>query len=248
MEFSESDALASSSTLIPGLNLSSERMPLVVHQPQPPIQKPLPLTTAAPADLPEAKKLEDLEPPSSELSELRKLPLLDEIQRRRAEAERLWQEQLNLEISCDIFRSLNSVKSDAFKEQVAELQQRVRLQRSCQKRLEEFRDTQTQRPEEELTVERLQLEREGRRLHEELLSKIRVNAKDEAKMALAEEARKKAELEGWRKAAKASLEIRRNLKPAPKQTLHPKSRQNASQVELLDYWLPLSFAHTRAFE
>ena len=232
MESSDSDALASSSTPIPSVNVRAATAPLVVHQPEPPPTSILKIQPAAPAA--PAAPVEQIEPPSGELG----LPsLLDEIQQSRAEAERLWQEQLSLEISCDIFRSLNSVKSDAFKEQVAELQQRVCLQRSCQKRLTEFRtEFRGRQPPEELTVERLQLEREARRLHEELLLKIRVKAKDEAKMALAEEARKKAELEEWRKAAKASLEIRRNLKPdlkpAPKTVhpgFHPKSRQNASK-------------------
>lgn len=160
----------------------------------------------------------------------------------RAEAENLWKEQIRLEISCDILRCLHCVKardSRVFKTATAELMQRVRLQEEARNRLAEIRSKLMDRGytgnagyTEEACVKLDQaskssdkphifLEREARRLHEELLLKLRLRAEAEAKKALLEAERKQKDAEQRRRAAKASLAIRKNLsdpKNGPLQT------------------------------
>ena len=155
----------------------------------------------------------------------------------RAEAENLWKEQIRLEISCDILRCLHCVKardSRAFKTATTELMQRVRLQEEARSRLAEIRSKLMDRGytgnagyTEEACVKLDQasrssdqplifLEREARRLHEELLLKLRLRAEAEAKKALSEAERKQKDAEQRRRAAKASLAIRKNLSSDPK--------------------------------
>jgi len=148
----------------------------------------------------------------------------------RAEAENLWKEQIRLEISCDILRCLHCVKARdgrVFKTATTELMQRVRLQEEARNRLAEIRSKLMDRGytgnagyTQEACVKLDQassdkphifLEREARRLHEELLLKLRLRAEAEAKKALAEAERKQKDAEQRRRAAKASLAIRKNL-------------------------------------
>ena len=121
---------------------------------------------------------------------------------------------------------------------VAELQQRVRLQENVSERVDEISkdlvgDEATQKSpygveylrkksslESQLKQSRspleeeffaIQLERVARKLHGQLLSKIRFQAKAEAKKAQAEAEARRAATEDLRRAAKASLEMRKNL-------------------------------------
>ena len=178
---------------------------------------------------------------------------------RRAEAERLWKEQVRLEILCDILRSLSCVKADSkvFKAVTAELKQRLRLQEEARERLEVIRSNLTsaedashqqrlpsrsstgltysiERTKVDMSVTALEhpvihLEREARRLHGQLLSKIRVRAEAEAKKALAEAEKKKKDAEQWRRSAKASLEIRKKLQPCGSEK-DPKNGPRAHQT------------------
>eukprot|EP00438_Fugacium_kawagutii_P017165 Skav200460 [mRNA] locus=scaffold4319:43647:53613:+ [translate_table: standard] len=161
-------------------------------------------------------------------------PKWGELNARRAEAERLWKQQIVLQTHCDILRSISCVKrSAAFAAVTAELKHRVCLQSEITERLDSIRsflssakepgkegkEDQKERQKErsgevsrsgEISQQKcFQLDREARRLHAELLSKIRLRAEAEAKTALAEAKRKAQNSQQWRTSAKASLEMRK---------------------------------------
>ena len=269
--------------------LPSKSERIIVHQPQPPTPtstqysrppKPTP-NLHHPPEHPEQTKTETvhqgtpgqaLEPrparPARPARPERPQPddmSIGDLAARRAEAERLWKEQVRLEIWCDILRSLSCVKADekVFKAVTAELKQRVRLQEEARERLEVIRSnltgadgaSQQRLPSKSSTgitgitgltysIERtkadmehvtalehpvIHLEREARRLHGQLLSKIRVRAEAEAKKAFAEAEKKKKDAEQWRRSAKASLEIRKKLQPCGSER-DPKSGPRAHQT------------------
>ena len=255
--------LHSSSLLLESIEKSPKSD--IVHQPQPPTPCTSPSTSQAqysrsrPPIRPEQKNTETVhqDKPHQALesgSQARPQapPSFDEVNARRMEAERLWKEQVRLEIFCDILRSLSCLKADSrvFKTVTAELKQRVCLQEEARERLEAIRSnlgsaassasseqkdaqqdashhSHSKANESADSVAALdpviQLEREARQLHEELLSKIRIRAEAEAKKALAEADRKKKDIEQWRRSAKASLEIRKKLQP---DSSDPKNGQN----------------------
>lgn len=256
--------------------LPSKSERIIVHQPQPPTPSTSiqysrqPKLTPNLHHLPEQAKTETvhqgtpgqvLEPGPARPARPQPddfIMSIGDLAARRAEAERLWKEQVRLEILCDILRSLSCVKADSkvFKAVTAELKQRVRLQEEARERLEVIRSNLTgaedashqqrlpsrsstglmsiERTKADMSVTALehpviQLEREARRLHGQLLSKIRVRAEAEAKKALAEAEKKKKDAEQWRRSAKASLEIRKKLQPCGSER-DPKNGPRAHQT------------------
>ncbi|CAJ1458733.1 unnamed protein product [Effrenium voratum] len=152
----------------------------------------------------------------------------DEIQP-GVKAESLWQEQIRLDISCEVLRALSCVKAkpEVFNAAEAELRQRVRLQEAAQREAAELRAQAEGASVETLLHQlgmelepgregelRARLQREARLLHGRLLADIAARAKAEAKARLAEEAARRSDAERWRRTAKASLEIRKHLHPA----------------------------------
>ena len=203
-----------------------------------------------PSDLRDDGNCDDHSRPLGSVPFERTSPIRDlqELRICAAEAERLWQEQTSLEVSCDILQALTCIKakSHSFHAIVAELQERVRLQEHAARKLDEIcqelsrSDAMQQSPYRNKLIEErqlqkelqnepmkqqeaeatladreqmwlVQLEREARKLREQLMSKIRLQAKARAPKVLAEAEARRAAAEQLRRSAKASLEIRKSL-------------------------------------
>ncbi|CAE7637457.1 unnamed protein product [Symbiodinium sp. CCMP2592] len=196
--------------------------------------------------VPEDRKVPEQPPDSAQ-------ERLTRIEKANAEAEDLWQEQLSVEISCEVARNLGSLKAqpEIFMAQVAELRLRSNLHKAASERyaellataraaasspvspakpadledLEESLSKAQRCPEalrqmasdlrtrcrEKEAILRVKLDHDTRQLRSQIFASIAARAKAEARLAQARAASKSAEAQQFRRAAEASLEMRRHL-------------------------------------